>query len=282
MANLLVSDLVAYQGPGTTYAGPTVGALQDATLSSTWSTGGDISNVFSVFNAIEGRTPGLDHGQESGSTGALNPAVNGTNVQDAATSQRSVTTQTTFGATLGLLNISSADYGCAQLPGLATTSGALGQPSRSSGTATIRQAHTGVGTRGLAVSRATAAVPGPGSSTYPAGATASPREALNELIPARAATCQVFDEVLDDLAADSALWRVQEGYGTVMTPTVSADRLKLSGNPVSQIDRRLSSSECAGGLAVLGLAAAIWVRDAGAIDARKRRSGGYLRTSHSE
>ena len=30
VANLLVPDLVAYQGPGTTYSGPTVGPLQDA------------------------------------------------------------------------------------------------------------------------------------------------------------------------------------------------------------------------------------------------------------
>ena len=35
VANLLVGDLVAYQGPGTTYSGPTVGALQDATLVNT-------------------------------------------------------------------------------------------------------------------------------------------------------------------------------------------------------------------------------------------------------
>ena len=35
VANLLVPDLIAYQGPGTTYAGPTVGPLQDATLSDT-------------------------------------------------------------------------------------------------------------------------------------------------------------------------------------------------------------------------------------------------------
>ena len=32
VANLLVGDLVDYQGPGTVYSGPTVGALQDATL----------------------------------------------------------------------------------------------------------------------------------------------------------------------------------------------------------------------------------------------------------
>jgi hypothetical protein len=32
VASALVSDLVAYRGPGTTYAGATVGPLQDATL----------------------------------------------------------------------------------------------------------------------------------------------------------------------------------------------------------------------------------------------------------
>ena len=35
VANLLVPDLVAYHGPGTSYAGPTVGPLQDATLTAT-------------------------------------------------------------------------------------------------------------------------------------------------------------------------------------------------------------------------------------------------------
>ena len=45
LANLLVPDLVAYQGPGTTYAGATVGALQDATLINTGSSGGGINDV---------------------------------------------------------------------------------------------------------------------------------------------------------------------------------------------------------------------------------------------
>ena len=52
IANSLVPDLVAYQGPGTTYSGPTVGPLQDATLSGSWTPGGDTMNVFSVFNAL--------------------------------------------------------------------------------------------------------------------------------------------------------------------------------------------------------------------------------------
>ena len=53
MANLLVPDLVAYQGPGTTYSGPTVGPLQNAEPRRTRgrADGGPI-DVFSVFDAL--------------------------------------------------------------------------------------------------------------------------------------------------------------------------------------------------------------------------------------
>ena len=53
VANLLVPDLVAYQGPGTTYtSGPTVGPLQDATLVDTGASAGGPINVFSVFDSF--------------------------------------------------------------------------------------------------------------------------------------------------------------------------------------------------------------------------------------
>ena len=52
VANLLVTDLVAYAGPGTTYSGPTVGPLQDATLTDTGSSDSGTINVFSVFDAL--------------------------------------------------------------------------------------------------------------------------------------------------------------------------------------------------------------------------------------
>lgn len=51
-ANLLVPDLVAYQGPGTSYSGPGVGPLQDATLTNTGTSDGGPIDVFSVFDAI--------------------------------------------------------------------------------------------------------------------------------------------------------------------------------------------------------------------------------------
>ena len=52
VANRLVSDLAAYQGPGTTYSGPTVGPLQDATLTDTGTGGGGGASVFSVFDSF--------------------------------------------------------------------------------------------------------------------------------------------------------------------------------------------------------------------------------------
>ncbi len=52
VAGALVPDLVAYAGPGTTYPGPTVGPLQDATLTDPGTGGGGTTNVFSVFDAL--------------------------------------------------------------------------------------------------------------------------------------------------------------------------------------------------------------------------------------
>jgi hypothetical protein len=52
VANLLVPDLLAYQGPGTTYSGPTVGALQNGDLNANSSGGGGADDVFSVFDSI--------------------------------------------------------------------------------------------------------------------------------------------------------------------------------------------------------------------------------------
>ena len=52
VANLLVPDLIAYHGTGTTYSGPTVGPLQDATLVNTGTSNGCPIDVFSVFDAL--------------------------------------------------------------------------------------------------------------------------------------------------------------------------------------------------------------------------------------
>ena len=55
IANRLVPDLVAYAGPGTSYPGPKVGPLQDATLEYAGNAGGGTIDVFSIFAAIPAR-----------------------------------------------------------------------------------------------------------------------------------------------------------------------------------------------------------------------------------
>ena len=69
VASSLVPDLVAYQGPGTSYAGPGVGPLQDATLVDPMSTGGGPIDVFSVFDALTVGRPaaGQDRTEVKGS-----------------------------------------------------------------------------------------------------------------------------------------------------------------------------------------------------------------------
>ena len=52
VANLLVPDLIAYHGPGTSYCGPTVAPLQNSGLVNTGTIDGGPIDVFSVFDAL--------------------------------------------------------------------------------------------------------------------------------------------------------------------------------------------------------------------------------------
>ncbi len=61
VANALVSDLVAYQGPGTSYSGPTVGPLQEVNLDGNWTGSGGATDVFSVFDSFTVTLGGLIH-----------------------------------------------------------------------------------------------------------------------------------------------------------------------------------------------------------------------------
>jgi subtilase family serine protease len=79
VANLLVPDLIAYQGTGTVYSGATVGPLQDAGLIDTGTGSGSTSDVFSVFNALTAVGGGPGQGGLSSAGGA--PIVNGHNVR---------------------------------------------------------------------------------------------------------------------------------------------------------------------------------------------------------
>jgi len=74
VANLLVADLVAYQGPGTSHPGPGVGPLQDASLVDPTAASGGPIDVFSVFDSLTVASNGIGHAGAAG-TGSANRAI---------------------------------------------------------------------------------------------------------------------------------------------------------------------------------------------------------------
>ena len=75
VANLLVPDLIAYQGPGTTYSGPTVAPLQNAGLVNTGTSDGGPMDVFSVFDSLTVTSVGLVPAEQAAAGGAMSRAV---------------------------------------------------------------------------------------------------------------------------------------------------------------------------------------------------------------
>ncbi len=75
VANLLVPDLVAYQGPGTSYSGATVARLQDAGLVSTGTSNGGPMDVFSVFDSLMVTSNAISDAQGQGPELDLNSTI---------------------------------------------------------------------------------------------------------------------------------------------------------------------------------------------------------------
>jgi hypothetical protein len=77
VANLLVPDLVAYQGPGTSYSGPTVARLQNAGMVNTGTSGGGPMDVFSVFDSLTVASNGVGDAQGQVLSTDLSAPMNG-------------------------------------------------------------------------------------------------------------------------------------------------------------------------------------------------------------
>jgi hypothetical protein len=75
VADLLVPDLVAYQGSGTSYPGPTVGPLQDATFVDPGAGSGGGSDAISAFESFVVTSHGLGYGQDPGQGSVLTSAM---------------------------------------------------------------------------------------------------------------------------------------------------------------------------------------------------------------
>ncbi len=282
VANLLVPDLIDYQGPGTSYAGPTVGYLQDATLAGTWvGGGGATSNTFSVFNAITLGSDGFDQAQAPAAgaeTGMLIPGTPATVMAGhaATTTPVTATTATAVASVFGPATGHVSSDGPAQVLGWGTNTSPAGVASQPTAEATIAPASNGHAAPMIAWSTAQTGTGTPIAYEQPSGLPTTARPAPDILVPARSRMDLMPDSVLDELAADPALWPTQQVNRTITIPFLTTDsvtRDPVIGDPVSQGDRPLPPADSAAGLAVLGMAAGFLASGTGLIDARKRRSG---------
>ncbi|MGO9921838.1 MAG: S8 family serine peptidase, partial [Isosphaeraceae bacterium] len=79
VANLLVADLIAYQGAGTTYSGSVVAPLQNSGLVNTGTSDSGPMDVFSVFDSFTATNVGLSNGHAKGSNRVESALGHGTN-----------------------------------------------------------------------------------------------------------------------------------------------------------------------------------------------------------
>ncbi len=70
VANLLVPDLIAYQGASTSYSGTTVAPMQNAGLVNSGTTNSGPIDVFSVFDSFTVARAGLKHGRDGATLGS--------------------------------------------------------------------------------------------------------------------------------------------------------------------------------------------------------------------
>jgi hypothetical protein len=276
IANFLVSDLINYQGPSTTYSGPTVGALQNSTLDSTWSTGGGTSNSFAIFDVVSQSSGGVSSGQVPGAANSAGMPTSGMPAQALMTSHSIVTPVATLGTAFSQTPGFLQQSGPIQALGAASNFSLVGQMSQSPATVTIAPFSTNIGAHGAASSIIQAAVSYPIHDIIPSGSPLVNREGLDGFTPSRPPTFLVSDAILNELASDPVLWPAVQGNGTIpiSIPSLHTDsRGTLTSDPVRFSDQPLALGSYGASLAVLGLAAGFWARGTGLVDERKRRSG---------
>ncbi len=279
ITNLLVPDLIAYQGPGTTYAGPTVGALQDATLVNNWSSGGGTSNDFTIFDAISESSSGLDYAQVPDAASTTSTPTTRAPMQNLLTNQWEVTAVVTSMATLTPASGSFRQTALIQPFGAATSSTFVGQTSPSPTPVAIAPISTSLGTQAVPWSISKAAASASVKHLNPEGWPVADSEGLDRFILSQPRTRLVADAILDELATDSALWRFKQASGTI-TLAVRPTR-KIAPDPtlnelVPVPVRSQPPADYAAGLAALGVAAGVCARGTPFPDPRKRRSGRQL------
>jgi hypothetical protein len=275
VANLLVSDLVAYQGSGTAYKGPTVGPLQNATLDGNWTGSGGPTNVFRVFSARTVSSIGLGHAQAFTSGSSVSAHFGGTSAPVvAANPAMTITAGIPVGPTLELTIGSLAANGSAQVPGWGVNSSPVDVMAQPAAGVALAPVSTGLPAARPAWSAGQAAAPAPTAYANAGRASRADRFHFDGLIVAGPRAGMVSDAVLNELASDLVLWQAPRWDGTITIPVQPADAVPGTAVPTDTsvpAERSQSAASFAERLALLGMTAGLW-GGAGIGKARKRRS----------
>ena len=211
VANLLVPDLVAYQGAGTVYTGPPVAALQDATLVDAGSSGAGTTDVFSVFDALTMSSAGFGSGPDTGAASTAAAAMIVAPGQGAAASHSAAAPVTAIGNAAGPALGASQQNAPAHTLVATTTWNSLGETSQSRAAMTSTLASESSGTLQPSFAGAQAGVSAPVDNTLVVPPALSHREIIAGLVQSRPRTGLVVDAVLHELAGGSILWPLRRG-----------------------------------------------------------------------
>jgi hypothetical protein len=265
VASTLVPDLVAYHGPGTSYSGPTIAALRNVNLVNSGTSSGSPIDVFSVFDSFTVPDSGLGMAQHPGLSSDL-----------------SVRYQTTAPGLPGWAPAtgSFSQSGHAFGPGFASNLSAPGLVPRPVAGVTGTQVSVKLMPRQPAWSGARPwASLGSQSASEPSvvrPGIGTDEEPIRLPAQLRAGLPPVPDSVLDELAADTVLWRVLGEAGpidvSVLPPAGVAD-VPSTTDPLTEPDGPEEPGGVLARLAVALLAAGSWGYRARILDVRNRPAG---------
>ncbi len=297
-----VPDLIAYQGAGTVYSGPTVGAIQDSALVNTGVGGGaNVNDVFNLFNAmvVTISTPGQSQAVATAPDG--NGPASAISSADVPSIPYQPEAQARGMSAVSALPTSDvALMPALSAPGATTGAAVAPAPSASSQIVSIQPlgSSTNLAPRGDGLLAAAALVDtsliGRADGTEAglsseqtmvslAAPDANPScpgspdgQGLDRLMVAHAQRSQVSDVAIDELAGASVMRLVYRPEGASTLPVFPPDALNpdlVTGDLQPHLTRVVSRSrpDWAAVPAVLGLAAGLWAERTAIVDVRKRR-----------
>ncbi len=264
VANLMVPDLIAYHGPGTSYAGPTVSRLQDATLSGgAWTNGGGTTNAFNVFSALTATGSGFSEVQSPAASLAMSRVAGVTTAPSLVNLTTTVTATTTSAAAIGspfAVSVGSISlHEPAQSLGSTSNSTSAGMTSAPLAGVTSSLFSTGLTQHMTVWSTPGQAVSLPSAVEHQAVFSGMDRPNLyaDAFVLARPRRELAADSVLDDVAANLLLSRGQDGAAPASAPALPPTGVTVAldaTGPGLQLDQDVPSATSAAGLVVFGLA----------------------------